>query len=79
MFKKKNFDKRFNTFRTMPPLAHHDPGEFTPEKSEVLKWISEQPELLNYLMETAKRRGLIVYHDGAWIGIDNIKGGEQDG
>jgi hypothetical protein len=76
MFKKKNHDKRFEVFRQMPPLTHK-PGEtYNPNDSEVLAWIKEQPDLLIYLMETARRRGLIAFKDGKWSGVPAEGSGE---
>ena len=69
MFKKKNHDKRFEVFRQMPTLNHSTGEEFDPDNSEVLTWIKEQPDLLIYLMETARRRGLITFKDGKWSGV----------
>ena len=76
MFKKKNHDKRFEVFRKMPTLSHSTGKEFNPNDSEVLAWIKEQPDLLIYLMETAKRRGLISFSDGKWSGVPAEGSGE---
>lgn len=76
MFKKKNYDKRFEIFREMPVLNHSPGEEFDPDNSEVLAWIKEQPDLLLYLMETAKRRGLISFKNGKWSGVPAEGSGE---
>lgn len=70
MFKKKNYDKRLNVFRNMPELYHTIPGEeYDPKHSEVLNWIREQPELLDWLRDTARYKGLIEFTDGKWRGV----------
>ena len=70
MFKKKNYDKRLNAFRNMPELYHTLPGEeYDPKRSEVLNWIREQPELLDWLRDTARYKGLIEFADGKWRGV----------
>ena len=60
----------------MPTLSHSTGKEFNPNDSEVLAWIKEQPDLLIYLMETAKRRGLISFSDGKWSGVPAEGSGE---
>ena len=70
MKKNKNYDKRLDVFQNMPALYHTKPGEeYDPEHSEVLNWIRKQPGLLNWLMDTAKYKGLIEYADGKWKGV----------
>lgn len=57
----------------MPPLFHTFPGEeFSPEKSELLKWIAKQPLLLIWLKDQLKSAGYITYDatTGKWTGID---------
>jgi hypothetical protein len=76
MARRKKYDKRLNAFRTMPPLTHK-PGEtFDPNESEVFDWIKGQPDLLNYLMDTAKDKKLISFKDGKWSGVPAEGSGE---
>lgn len=70
MFKKKNHDKRLDSFRNMPELYHTLPGEeYDPNHSEVLNWIREQLELLDCLKDMARYKGLIEFADGKWRGV----------
>lgn len=70
MFKSKKHDKRLDVFREMPELVHSKPGEdFDLEKSEVIGWIRQHPELLDYLKDSARYKGLIEYKDGRWRGV----------
>ena len=61
----------------MPPLYHKLPGEvFDIEKSEVVKWLVQQPEILNYIFNQIKGKNpYIVYNSttGKWRGIDYVK------
>lgn len=59
----------------MPPLFHTFPGEeFSPEKSELLKWIAKQPLLLIWLKDQLKSAGYITYDatTGKWTGVDYL-------
>lgn len=61
------------TARNMPPLFHTLPGEkYEHKKSEVLKWISKNPFLLNYAFSHAKNAKYIIYNSdtGKWQGVD---------
>lgn len=69
MARRKKYDKRLNAFQTMPPLTHKPGGTYNPNDSEVLAWIKEQPDLLKYLMDTAKNKKLISFSDGKWSGV----------
>lgn len=63
----------------MPPLYHTLPGEkYHSSKSEVLKWLSERPELTEYLLEQAKNAREIYYDPttGKWQGV-NYNPGEE--
>lgn len=54
--------------KQMPKLYE----EFDYEKSQVLKWIASQPDLLNYLKYKLYNIGYIEYDKttGTWKGID---------
>ncbi|MBP3901157.1 MAG: hypothetical protein J6D53_06860 [Blautia sp.] len=72
MFRKKNYDKRLDAFRSMPELYHTIPGKaYDMEHSEVLNWISKQPGLLEWLKDMARYKGLIEFVDGKWRGVRN--------
>ena len=65
-------DKRLGLGGEMPPLYHTLPGEqYDPKKSQVLKWISEYPELLAYVFDKLAQSGQIVYDQdtGRWQGV----------
>jgi hypothetical protein len=59
--------------KTMPPLRHSLPGqEFDIAKSEVVQWLTNQPEILQWLFESVKDKALIAYNpsNGTWQGVD---------
>jgi len=69
--------KNLDITKTMPPLHHTVPGEeFDIEKSEVVKWLVGQPEILNYVINRIKggkgQSPYIVYNSGTetWQGVD---------
>lgn len=59
--------------KSMPTLYHTLPNEeFDWDKSQVLKWISQQPELLTYVKYKLSNAGYIEYDSEkrTWKGID---------
>ena len=69
--KKRN--KKLSVASNMPPLFHTLPNEkFHPDKSEVLKWLSERPALISYIFDQASNAKEIVYNPetGKWQGVD---------
>lgn len=74
MVKKKREQSKFlDVGKSMPTLYHTLPNEeFDYDKSQVLKWIAIQPELLTYLKYKLSRVGYIEYDKatGTWKGID---------
>jgi hypothetical protein len=57
----------------MPPLRHQLPDEpFDIEKSEVAKWLSEQPEILKSMFAYYHDKGAIVFDQESktWQGND---------
>lgn len=71
--KKKKYSISLEIGKKMPPLYHTLPGqEFDYKKSEVLDWIAQQPEMLNFVREQLKSAGYIKYDrkTGLWIGVD---------
>lgn len=66
-------DKRLFVLKKMPELYHKIDDKYDPRKSEVLKWATEQPEILNYLFDKLRTSKLIEYDEdtGKWHGIDN--------
>lgn len=65
--------KRLEVAKKMPRLYHTIPGEgYDPEKSEVVKWISEQPQLQAWVLDQLKSDGYVEYdpETGLWSGIE---------
>lgn len=70
--RKKHRSQRLNFARNMPPLYHTLPGEeFDYKKSQVLRWLSERPELLLYLFDVVSNHEIVYNPDtGKWQGVD---------
>ena len=65
--------KRLEVAKKMPPLYHSLPGEeFGICKSEAVKWLIAQPEILGYLFDKLKDGAFITYDKttGKWQGVD---------
>lgn len=63
--------------KTMPPLYHKLPNEdYDVNKREVARWLIQQPDILNYVVNRIKASGtsepLIKYNPstGKWQGVD---------
>lgn len=70
---KKRRSKLLEVARKLPPSYHTIPGqEFDVNKSEVINWLIEQPEILNYLWNNIKQSSYVFYDSetGTWTGID---------
>lgn len=74
VFKKSNaMDQRLKCIANMPPLYNKLPNEsFSFEKSEVMKWLAQQPQLIEYLFSVISRKGFIKYNREThkWQGVD---------
>lgn len=71
--KKKRHSFYLEFGKRMPPLYHTIPGQdFWYSESEVLKWIANQPLLLNFVKDQLKSAGYITYDatTGKWTGVD---------
>lgn len=57
--------------RKMPPLRHKVGEVFDIEKSEVAKWVVEQPGFRSWMVNKVKNSGCIVYdpETGCWSGV----------
>lgn len=78
--KRRKVSKKLNCLKTMPPLYHKLPNEeFSFEKSEVINFIKNQPELFEWLWIVAKDWNLIEYdkNTGKWQGIEFEKRGDK--
>lgn len=77
MKKKIKRDELLDIARSMPPLYHKIPEEdFDWDRSETLRWLLSQPEVMNYIWQCISNRGradkLIVFDQETrkWHGID---------
>lgn len=71
--------KLLSAGKKLPPSYHKLPNqEFDMRKSEVAKWLLEQPEILSFVMEIMKKSEMIFYdpETGKWQGVD-WKGDEE--
>lgn len=75
--KRKAIPKLLECVKKMPELRHSvSDGEFDITKSEVVKWLIRQPDVLQFMFDTVARPGyeerLIVYNPdrGTWRGVD---------
>lgn len=71
--KRKKYSIKFDVAKNMPLLYHKLPDQdFDIEKSQVYKWIKEQSEFLEYIMNTLQQAKYIVYNPdtGQWKGIN---------
>lgn len=72
--RKKIKSKKLEVGKSMPPLYHKRPGkDYAAEKSEVLQWISEQPDLLEWTFAQLKGAGYVEYDSetGIWSGVED--------
>lgn len=77
----KKRSKLLEVARMLPPSYHTLPGEeFDIEKSEVIHWLVDQPEILNFLWNNIKQSGDVAYDSatGLWQGIDWQEGDWDD-
>lgn len=66
-------DRRLEIARQMPPLRKTPFGKkYDASQDEVLRWIKEQPELLNLLADKLRSWGCITFDkvSGTWKGVD---------
>ncbi len=69
----KKRSKKLDRAAAMPYLHHSTPGQpFAWSTSEVSKWLTDQPELRQYLFDHCVRAGVIVFNkaSGMWHGRD---------
>lgn len=69
----KSKDKRLAVAKYMPPLRKRQPGQgYKPQNDEVLKWLSGQTELINFLAERLRDWGYIRFdlETHTWQGVD---------
>ena len=76
MKRKFNREKATHAFKRvaqMPPLLHSLPGEeFDIMKSEVVRWLRDQPTILQAMFDYWKDSGAIVFNreTGQWKGCE---------
>ncbi|MEG1433852.1 hypothetical protein [Eubacterium sp.] len=65
--------KKLSIGRKMPPRYHKLPGEdYDIKKSEVIRWLIQCPDILEYVWDQFKQSGDIEYNPetGKWQGVD---------
>jgi hypothetical protein len=69
---KKQRSKKLIFAKNMPPLFHTLPGKlYNVRNSDVLKWLSERPALIEYIFENIKNKEIIYdASTGKWQGVD---------
>lgn len=80
MSKRIDIDKRLLAAKNMPPLERRKNGEeYDYKNDEVLKWISEQPQMMDYLLGVLQRRGCVEFNsvNGTWQGVNYTRGGTK--
>ena len=72
----RKMSSRFECAKKMPPLHHKATDAFDPRESEVIQWLIQQPDILNYLFDAVRgnqyRESPIVYDSetGTWSGTN---------
>lgn len=69
----KKRSRLWDVSRRMPPLRHSMPGEtFDIERSEVVAWLLERPEIMQAVFDRVSGYDCIVYdkRTGTWKGAD---------
>lgn len=67
--KKRKKSALLEVAKNMPMNFHRLPGMgYDPDKSKVLDWIANQPELLEWIFQQLRSTGYIVY-DPQWGGV----------
>lgn len=65
----------FEIIKNMPELYHTLPGEeFSLNKSQVIDWLINQPELQQHIFDFVKNNKLIVFDQKSkkWKGVSKI-------
>lgn len=73
MNKNNNRSKLLEAVKRMPPLRHSIPGkEFNIKNSEVINWLIQQPDILNYVWNNIKNTDSVKFDSitGKWQGVD---------
>lgn len=71
--KSRVLERVLETTKLMPPLRHSIPGkDFNIQKSEVMKWIMQNPDAWNFIWNNIKQSGSVIYNPdtGTWQGVD---------
>lgn len=74
-------DKRFSCLKDMPPkISKYPDREFDPMDNPMIDWMVQQPDLRKYLVDQARKTGLITYDPktNTWRGINYGKATEKD-
>ena len=70
----KNKSKKLEIIKRMPKLFHTLPNQsFDILKSQVIGWLIQQPDVLNYLWDHVKQSGFVEYEPvtKTWKGVDS--------
>jgi hypothetical protein len=78
--KQSSFDHMLDAAKSMPLLRHFPAhGEtFDIMRSEVVRWLIEQPAVRQEIFNLCKRNGSIVYVDGKWVGAHTYTETQRD-
>jgi hypothetical protein len=64
---------KLDSAKCMPPLYHKLPDEdYSSEKSQVIKWLIQQPHICEFVWDKIKQSGDVKYNPdtGKWQGVD---------
>lgn len=65
--------KLLEAAKKLPPSYHKLPGkDFDITKSEAVRWLIDQPDILNWVWNNIKNSGDVIYDPatGLWHGVD---------
>lgn len=63
--------KLLGAAKKMPPLKHKVGEEYDVRKSEAVKWLVQQPDILNYIWNQVKQTDTTYDPStGTWKGVD---------
>ena len=67
-------NKKLDIAKQMPPLKRKSSkeAEYDPENDQIIQWIKNQPDLINFLLEKLASWGYIVFESNTrtWRGVD---------
>lgn len=67
---KRKRSRLLEVVRTMPGLTHDcHPLPFDIRESMVARWLVRQPDVMQWIFDTARSRRLIAFDTGFWRGV----------